>query len=122
MIWCDSRSSHFTEQVDGFEALAMGSITGNHRIPRDQASTRHDALANRSGQPCNTAPVLLLIILDVQICKLLPVLLLITCSDKLRNVKTGGEQFNMFHQLLMTVSGIQYPKLCKDTHMCTLQS
>jgi hypothetical protein len=62
------------------------------------------------------------IVLYVQVGKFFPVLLFIASPDKLRNVETGGEKFDVLHKLLRAVSSIQNSQFCEDAHVCTFKT
>jgi hypothetical protein len=69
-----------------------------------------------------TGCIVKLIILNVEICELLPVLLLITNPNELGDVKTGGKELDVLHKLLRTVLGIQDTKFSKDSHVSPFQT
>jgi hypothetical protein len=54
---------------------------------------------------------MILFILDVQVCKLLPVVLFVADTDKFGYVNASWKQIEIFHELLGTVLGIQDSKL-----------
>jgi hypothetical protein len=95
--------------------LHIGNLDGHvlelHMIPSFWRMTHH----------CSSS-IVELIILNIQVCKFLPVLLFVANTDKSWNVDTSGKKLEMLHKLLWTVFGIQSAQFCEDAHMGTLQT